>query len=64
MNATLGFGAPRLRTGRIQQPALDRAITLRACSSRIWCSGCERRAFRVAIRTEALPGRRAAAPGG
>ena len=63
MNAPPGFGPPRLRASRTQELALDLAITLRVCSSRIWCSGCERRAFRAAMRTEAFKWRRAAAPG-
>jgi len=62
MNAASGFGSPRLRGSRIQQLALDLAITLRICSFRIWCSPGERRAFRAAMRAEALKWRRAAAP--
>ena len=61
MNAASGFGPPRLRESRIQQLALDLAITLRICSSRIWCSPCERRAFRAAMRAEAFKWRRVAA---
>ena len=63
MNDALGGGSPRVRDIRIQQLTLDLAITLRICSSRIWCSPGERRAFRAAMRGEALKWRRAAAPG-
>jgi hypothetical protein len=63
MNAASGLGSPRSQDSRIQQLALDLAITLRICSSRIWCSPCERRAFRAAMRAEAFKWRRAGAPG-
>jgi hypothetical protein len=63
MSAAPGFGSPRLRDSRIQQLALDLAITLRICSLRIWCSPCERRAFRAAMRAEAFKWRRCGAPG-